>query len=661
MNWYSSVVSAVRFRHWVCQCRNRSPPPVWEMVTPPSSPFGPPESLIVLSRNGFPFVPFTIVIGKPGPVLYFTIKSVTLSWSKWPGTIELTLSESATVNDHSCVRFTPSNAYTVELNELTTMSCTPSPFRSVSTAGTMKPDDSSRTIGSNALSPGYFMRFSRRSTYTPPGEFWPPVTTRNASAPVVGPVLDVATVGALRFLHVYGEDVGDAVAVQIGHHVDRVQVDADLGVAFQVGVVLQLPQDAAVAPVQCQYEAAAPGRHTVGPTVRVDVDVALEREDRERGPPLPERLAIETVQCEQPAAAQIGDAGFARRALGDVAADALVHQLVDAVPDDHVLHAVPVHVQLAEWAFAVDAGNDPRPHALHGDLRAGDHLQRAVEGAGVGVAYAPVRTGNGSQHFQHFRRRYFFRMGLEERTPPALPPQPTPPLPLPLVALPYRVRLGAMSGRFAPRSSYVRQVRPSRMNTSSSTSSLRSSSMLRLTLSRTTSCSDGWYGFIFFRISSIVAAWTARPPFRPAASPNRPLTKPDMPAVAPLPVEPFCSILSSSEGKSTKLRARSKNSGLAGIGSISGISLNTFGLREFSVASSLYTVSSAVSSSSTLYAWAENLQPSIVAISCFSSPRRSKSLHGVLLLDASLAYLRDRSYMATASRQRFIATSVMAM
>lgn len=44
------------------------------------------------------------------------------------------------------------------------------------------------------------------------------------------------------------------------------------------------------------------------------------------------------------------------------------------------------------------------------------------------------------------------------------------------------------------------------MKTSSSTSSLNSSSILSDTLSRTTSLSDGWYGFIFLRIRSSVAA-----------------------------------------------------------------------------------------------------------------------------------------------------------
>lgn len=79
-------------------------------------------------------------MGKPGPELYLTMKSVTLSLLKWPGTMELTVSEARNECCHRMDLISPSKANTVELNAAATMSMWPSPLRSVSTGGTIKPD-----------------------------------------------------------------------------------------------------------------------------------------------------------------------------------------------------------------------------------------------------------------------------------------------------------------------------------------------------------------------------------------------------------------------------------------------------------------------------------------------------------------------------------------
>lgn len=72
--------------------------------------------------------------------------------------------------------------------------------------------------------------------------------------------------------------------------------------------------------------------------------------------------------------------------------------------------------------------------------------------------------------------------------------------------------------------------------------------------------------------------------------PHKPLTKPVSPAPPFFPPA-AASILSSNEGNSTKLNARSKNKGLHGMGCISGGSLYTLGVRDTSDESSLYSPS----------------------------------------------------------------------
>ena len=70
--------------------------------------------------------------------------------------------------------------------------------------------------------------------------------------------------------------------------------------------------------------------------------------------------------------------------------------------------------------------------------------------------------------------------------------------------------------------------------------------------------------------------------------PHKPFMKPVSPA-APFFPPAAASILSSSDGNSTKLNARSKNKGLHGIGLISGGSLYTLGVRDTNDESSLYS------------------------------------------------------------------------
>lgn len=72
--------------------------------------------------------------------------------------------------------------------------------------------------------------------------------------------------------------------------------------------------------------------------------------------------------------------------------------------------------------------------------------------------------------------------------------------------------------------------------------------------------------------------------------PHKPFTKPVSPAPPFFPPA-AASILSSSDGNSTKLKARSKNRGLHGMGRISGGSLYTLGVRDTNVESSLYSPS----------------------------------------------------------------------
>lgn len=85
-------------------------------------------------------------MGKPGPVLYFTIKSVMLSWLYMPGTMELTVSDDGNVKVQSKALVNPLKAYIVELNEETTKSSIKSPVRSVKIAGTKKPDEDLCTV-----------------------------------------------------------------------------------------------------------------------------------------------------------------------------------------------------------------------------------------------------------------------------------------------------------------------------------------------------------------------------------------------------------------------------------------------------------------------------------------------------------------------------------
>lgn len=72
--------------------------------------------------------------------------------------------------------------------------------------------------------------------------------------------------------------------------------------------------------------------------------------------------------------------------------------------------------------------------------------------------------------------------------------------------------------------------------------------------------------------------------------PHKPFTKPVRPAPPFFPPA-AASILSSSDGNSTKLKARSKNRGLHGMGRISGGNLYTLGVRDTNVESSLYSPS----------------------------------------------------------------------